>query len=526
MPSATRSPDAASLFFDDARGCKQWLDGLAIANAPQSHALMLDALRVFNRAEFDPLERLKCLELMRDKLAVVQGSQRPRLFSRLLPLPAAERALWATGLTLLEEMETGYRRCRAEASLEGHAALMTQRTLRYIGSQMLHHAFAHRRFDPRLWSRLHRDFQSAESAGIASARVKDSAEGDEGVSSVMAAYAHAVLLDALGVFELDAVQLEFIDTLLRSWSRKAKVLAAAPTEGGEPYPLVVDLSSASGATSIPGANLRSNHRVIHVDSLARSIRRRIRALQGGEDPSKLALPAHAASLDLFQVLQRLHKRWCETPTPLAPARAPSESNPGVVVGFSEAHTLVNGGRAFEAPGKERELSSREKDQIAVFGHVREKAQAPVAAPGIQQAMEPWKALDVTGSAWRIERAAANASGIAVGRLAALRLPEGIAIGRVSALVEEADGRLVATVTLFAGKAQPVAVRDTRRAESPWVAGFMLPAGDGVPVAGSFVVPPGVAQRGRPMQCWEGAPRDLTVQEFLERGADFDRVRAR
>jgi hypothetical protein len=522
------STSGVSLFYGDARACREWLGALAISNTSQAQSLLLDALRVFNRAAFDPLERLKSLELLRERVAFVQAEQRGRLLQRALPLSGADASAWSTGLILLEEMENGYRRCRGEAALEGHAALMAQRTIRFLASQVLHHAVAHRRVDPRVWTRLHREFQAAEAAGIASARVRDSVEGDAGASSVMAAYAHAVLLDALGVLQLDGAQIAFVEELLRAWSGKVKVIAAAPMEGGEPYPLVVDLAASRGAVSMPVNEVRANHRILQIDSLARSIRRRIRALQGGEDASKLALPAHAATLEVFPFLQRLHKRWCETPIPAPPPRVPSERDAALGMGVAEAYRLLSGGRPFEPPARERELTHREKEQIAVFGRVTAAAEpaAQPAAPVEAAVRATWRVVDVSTSGWRVERPADGAGGLSVGKLAAMRTGDEAFLARIVEVVDEADGRVVATLSPFAGKPQPVPVRDARRDDAPWVAGFVLPAGEGLPVAGSFVVPPGVSQAGRALEVWQGAARKLTVQEVVERGPDFDRVRAR
>src|SRR5689334_11328706 len=70
-PSVAGEP----LAFKDARGCKEWLETLPLTNIPQAQALVLDGLRALNAAEFDPLERLKSLELAREKVAFLQGEQ-------------------------------------------------------------------------------------------------------------------------------------------------------------------------------------------------------------------------------------------------------------------------------------------------------------------------------------------------------------------------------------------------------------------------------------------------------------------
>src|SRR5437762_14144494 len=101
---------AASLFFSDARACKAWLNDLPLSNVAQTQATVLDALRVFNREDFDPLERLKCMELLRDKVAFMQGELRTRHFARPLPWPPGEVNAWDSARMLLQEMEAGYRR--------------------------------------------------------------------------------------------------------------------------------------------------------------------------------------------------------------------------------------------------------------------------------------------------------------------------------------------------------------------------------------------------------------------------------
>ena len=144
-------------------------------------------------------------------------------------------------------------------------------------------------------------------------------------------------------------------------------------------------------------------------------------------------------------------------------------------------------------------------------------------------LESWGVVDEMMGAWRVVRPATASKGVAIGRLVAMRLGEAgpFFLGLVSALSHETDGRIVATVTLFPGKPEPVPVRaaDARnRASAQWAQGFRLPALERIHIAASLVVPAGVAARGRGIEMWEeGAPVERTVYEVLERGADFDRV---
>src|SRR5260221_8406177 len=306
-PSAPSAPPP----FADARGCKDWLNALPMGNIPQAQTLVLEVLRGLGGADFAGLERLKCLELIRDKVAFLQGEQRARYFGKTLPLSANDANAWATGRALLEEMEQGYRRCAAEADVAAHAALVAQRVVRVIGAQMLFHAIVYRRFDPALWSRLHHEYAGAEAAGVAHERVKDSLEGEEGASSVMDAYAHVVLMQAAFLSEGTAPKMDFIGALLKPWARKARVLAP-PGEGtAKADPLVVDLDKPIGARPQARSDLQPGHRIIDTAGLSISIPKRIHAPPHGEDPVTPRPPPGAGRVDGLTHVPQLPQNMCQ-----------------------------------------------------------------------------------------------------------------------------------------------------------------------------------------------------------------------
>ncbi len=118
MTAAPPNRTGAGTAFGDAKGCKDWLNGLPLTNIPQAQQFVLDALRTVNRGEPGGIERLKCLELIRDKIAFLQGEQRSRYFGKSLPLSHNDHAAWSIGRALLEEMEAGYRQCLTRAEIE------------------------------------------------------------------------------------------------------------------------------------------------------------------------------------------------------------------------------------------------------------------------------------------------------------------------------------------------------------------------------------------------------------------------
>jgi hypothetical protein len=526
-------PPAKALGFNDARGCKEWLNALPLTNIPQAQALVLEALRALNAIEVDGLERLKCLELMRDKIAFLQGEQRSRYFGKTLPLSVNDQNAWTTGRTLLEEMEAGYRLCLAAALADAgeighHAGLVSQRIVRYIGTQMLFHAMVYRRFDPQLWTRLHQQFLDAEAANVSMERVKDSLEGEGGESSVLETYAQMVLIQAAFLSEMTAPQMDFADALLKIWARKVQVLKESPeTNRGTLDPLVVDLAKPIGARPQPRGTVQPTQRVLDIDQLSRSIRKRIHGMQNGEDMATLGLPAQASALDSLTELQRLHKLWCEGAPPRPAAKPASQPTAGLVFGMGEIHFFVSAGKPFEQPDKTREMTRQEKQDIEVFGRIREATQSKMVAE-FNYTVESWAMVDEMLGAVRALRPPTASRGIAIGRLVGLRQGDTAPfyLGYVSELTHETDGRIIATVTIFPGKPEPIAVRagDARnRPNAHWMQGFRLPAIEKLKIPESLVIPGAMGSRGRGVEYWNEGAKESTVEAILYHGSDFDRV---
>jgi hypothetical protein len=530
--SATPPPGLAEAPFTDARGCREWLATLPLTNVAQVQVQVLEVLRALAGGALAALEHLKCIELMRDKIAFLQGEQRSRYFGKMLPLSANEERAWNAGRLVLEEMEVAYRRSLRDAAalpeLQRHLALVSQRIARCIGTQMLFHMAIYRRFDPALWTRLHQLYADAESRGYAEERIKDSLDADESGTTVAETYAQVVLLQAAYLSELTAPQIDFADALLKMWARKVAIRRALPDGTLPPsvHALVVDFEKPIGARPLPPRDVTSHHRILDVEGLSASLRRRIHGLRKDEDIASLKLPAQAAAVDALAQMERLHRLWCEGAPPRPSARVPEEKAATLAFGPGEIHFFLTEGKPFEQPDRTRELTSREKQDIEVFGQVSSRT-ATLMVSEFMATSETWGVIDEMLGAWRLMRPPNATKGLAIGRLLALQLQAGAPffLGMVSALVQETDGRIVITVLLYPGKPEPVAVRADSRGRSPgkWQEGFRLPALARLNVPSSLIVPSGLATRGRSVETWEGAPQRHGVSAVLDRGTDFDRI---
>jgi cyclic-di-GMP-binding protein len=529
-PPPTRFDGSAP--FADARGCREWLGTLPLTNVAHAQALLAEGLRALDAGPMDGLELLKCLELAREKVAFLQEAHRSRYFGKTLPLAAHDQSAWAAGRGLLQEMEGGYRRVLAMAAAPGelqrHTALVCQRIVRFLGAQMQIHGVVYRRFEPDLWTRLHGQYAGAERAGIAAERVKDSLEAEDGTSSVAEAYVRVVLRQAACGAELTAPQMEFVDALLRLWSRRVTLRAEAAAADAALLPLTVDFDKPIGARPLPRGELQPRHRVLDVEQLSRSLRKRVHGLQQDQDPVALGLPADLPAPEALDHLKRLHRLWCEGAPPRPPSKVPGEKMAGLVFGLGDIHFFVSGGKAFQQPDRKRELTRQEKQDIEVFGQVSARTQSMMVSEH-SFAVEPWPVIDEMLGAWRVQRPPGSAKGVAIGRLVAMRVGDAAPffLGRVSALSQEIDGPIVATLTLFPGRPEPIAVRPAdprQRATLQWTPAFRLPAMEKLRIPATLVVAGGLAVRGRGVEVIEaGERRESTVHEVLDHGTDFDRI---
>ena len=523
-----------SLFFTDARTCTEWLKSIPLTNIPQAQQNILDALRIVNRSpDFVPLERLTCMELSRDKVAFLLSEQRTRYSGKTIPLSHGDNAAWQISRTLLTEMESGYRRCWSDAVSEdsplvGHAALIIQRIIRYIGLQMLIAGFIYRRFDMALWMRLHLQWMEAESRGLIDKRVKDSVGSVDGYSTVQQAFTAVLLGQAANIYELTPRQIDFVDAVLKRFGHKIE-LAREGTPNPQGLLCAVDLLANAGCTFQAYIEPADHVRFLQLDDLSKSLRRRIKKLTDGEEPSSMDLPAEWSASEAREQLVRLHKLWCEGTGTRSAATIPDDKEAQLTFGISEIHFFMSGD-LFEQPDVKRELTRQETNDITMFGKVSE-ATIRARYAEFNYGTETWGIVDESRGFLRMLRPPNSSHGAAIGKLVGIKIgkQEGFYLGVVRELAEELDGAIYATLAMLPGKPEATSVRsaDNRnRAGGSYVQGFRLPPMDALKITETLVVPASFAQRGRGIDIFHaghGSPKTVKVLDFVERGVDFDRV---
>ena len=490
-------------------------------------------MRNLNRdADFVALQRLTCMELLRDKVAYLLTEQRKRYTGKTIPLSNSDMAAWHVSCNLISEMEAGYRRCWIDATLDEaplftHRALIIQRTMRYIGLQMLLAGFIYRRFDPVLWMRLHLQWMEAEARNVTTQRVKDSIGAIDGYSSVQQAYAAVLLGQAANIHELTPRQIDFVDAVLKRFGHKVTIAYDA-TANPQGLVCAVDLIANAGASFQPLVALADHERALLIEDLSKSLRRRLKKLSYGDAPTSLDLPAEWSAADAQSQLTRLHRLWCEGTNFRPPATVPEDKHAILAFGITETHYFVSGS-PFQQPDVRSELTRQEMADIKMFGKVSESTIRARYAD-FNYGTETWGIVDESRGHVRLLRPANSGHGVAIGNLVGIKLgkQESFFLGVVCELVEELDNSIYATIEMLPGKPEATTVRasDTRSRNSSYVQGFRLPPMEALRIPETLVVPHGLAPRGGGIDIFHaghGSPKEVKIAEFVQRGVDFDRV---
>ena len=526
---------SGSMFFSDGRSCKKWLGEIPLTNIAHAQQKLLDALRMLNAdTKFVPIERLTAIELMREKVAFLLGQQRARYVGKTLPLPHADMAAWHTSCALLAEMELGYRRCYQDAQAEGsalaaHAALIIQRTIRYIGLGMLMAGFIYRRFDQGMWLRLHQQWTHAESRSLTDTRVKDSVGTADGYSSVAQAYLAVLLGQLADCHELGPREINFVDAMLKRFAHKVSIVRAEDAVSAADAWLAVDVLADAGASFDSAQSTLGNWLVLDVAALSQSIRRRVKKLAAGELPTSMDLPDNWSAPDAMAQLTRLHQRWCEPSTSRTVANASTHQQVIVTFGMAEIHFFLSGD-LFEQPGVKREMSRQEMSDIAMFGRISESTIRARYAE-FNYGSETWQVVDESRGLWRVARPANSSRGMAIGRLVGVRLNGGsddFYLAVVRGLMEDTPGQFTVTLAMLPGKPEAISVRasDDKSRRATYTQGFRLPPMGALSIPETLIIPSNLAARGRGVDIFHpghGSPKQVNVLEFVERGSDFDRV---
>lgn len=526
------SPSAAPEFAD-AEGARMWLEHVPLANVGAAQRQLLVQIEAYNRYQAGAATRLAVMEALREAVNFVQIEQAKRFANRALPMADAETEIFEDTDDLWEDMRIGYARClkaaaEGDSGVKAQAGLVCQRALYYSGMKMFHHYRAYREVPPADWRNVHRAYRIAEELDIVDEPVKDFLNRDVQDTSPRIAYARAVLMALANPNELSQRQLTFVAYLLERWANKLEVLDEPPDEELGVPPLVADLGSERCPDRLePGSATKLvEPRYLDTRKIAKSLRNRVGLLRKGESPAKLALGEDCVQPSCEQLLVFLYRQWCQ---PKGGRSTERQRNPTAAEACNEIAAIhyYLSGRAFRQPGMQKELTQKQKDEIATFGRVSTREEDDYSqTQGF--VLERWYVEDESAQGVRMVRRAEDPGRrFSHGQLMAVRPGDAKSymLGQVRWLMAARNGDLHAGLKLLPGMPSPIAAKQLGlNVTTPeFVPAIALSPVQALNSAPTLVLPIGWFKPDRVIEIYTGKPVQVRLTELVERGTDFERV---
>ncbi len=533
MNSSALPEPALSPQFSDAITCRQWLKTLPLTNVPLAHAALTAQMELINRASFSSLERLKISEMLRDPIAFVQLEMAKKYLGKPLPLEIVQLNNWNSVISLWTALGAAYRlslqACQeGDSGVAAHAALITQRCLRYTGLQLVEHYRIYREIDKAVWQQAHELYALAERQGYAMDVVKDSLNRQTEGATCAASYAQILLTNLADPYRLTPRQLSLLDRWLDKWGVRVTITAIPPADTSLSL-IGVDL--ASSAPPVIGRDdvKLINPRYLDTERLATTFRKRIKRLRKNEDPAALGLGQDCVQPDCEALLTVLYQHWFES----APKRRNFTRRPGadkaqVVLGMAAIHFFLGGEKPFKQPGEKEKLSKREIEDLQFFGRISNQTEK-LHISQLGFGLETWQIQDEGALGFRLARADNGGMRISLKQLVAIRPADSstYALGLIKWLIFPLNDGLNVGVRVLPGAPLAIAARPVSLmtdATSKYVQAFLLPDMPMLKEAASLVLPLGWFAPGRLVEIHVGEElQTVRLHNLIEKGSDYERV---
>src|SRR6266571_24034 len=281
----------------------------------------------------------------------------------------------------------------------------------------------------------------------------------------------------------------------------------------------LDLAGAAGASRRAPAGEKI--RVLDIQEVGESVRKRIGLLKKGETPAALGLGEEVTASLAQSLLVMLYRRWCEEGQSRAYPRHGASGTAQICSGMAAVQQFVTGG-TFRMPGASRELSQVQHEQIATLGRVVARQDEHV--PAANFVAETWQIKDESASGVRLQRVdPAATSRLVLGQLLGIRLADAKAflLCTVRWLSVSQQFELCIGVQILPGVPLGVAVRGAHASSEPYAPALMLPAVAALKAPETLVLPSGWFKPERAIEVYTDSARQVRLASVIDRGADFE-----
>ena len=518
------SPDA-SPGFTDAKTCSEWLRTLPLINVAPAQGALLAHIEELNAFELPASDRLKILEVLREPVFFVQTELAKKFSGRALPLSRSERDIFLNVTALWDALGHGYQHCLeavVAGELIGQGALCCQRALDGVAQKLNEHYKAYQDIEPDDWHLAHTLFLFTEERGLEQIDVSDPLCKTSTLTTSEQTWLRLLLLNLANPNEQSHRQLAMMAKWLERWAEKVPV--GKETKTSTLPLLTVDLAGAAGASRGPAAG--TGARYLDMDELGASLQKRIMLLKKGESPQSLKLGEDCVQPYCEQNLQLLYRQLCETNNTRDQLRSSSSNQAQVAGGIAAIHHYISG-LPFKQPGSPKELTTKQREEIATFGRVSTRDENDYSQIH-GYAMELWTLLDESLTGLRMHRSADTPGArLAHSQLVGVRPADSqhFMLGTVRWLLSTRELDLNAGVRINPGVPQAIAIKPTgiNAAAEKYAPALALPEVAALRSPASLLLPIGWFRPKRVIEIWRDAPQQVLLTALIERGVNFERV---
>lgn len=508
---------------------KDWLSTLPLTNIGLAHAALCRVVHHLVPVEIAALERLKIVEHLRGAIFELQTETTARIATKPLPHAKSELDAVQNARQLWEALSRNYQKCLqaqidADEAIQSYAAFIVQRCIRTLTAEMLSYYSFYEPLRAGLWQQLHTLYHYAETQGFADKSVKESRNPATAAETVKSAYVRALLIALADPYHFSARQLFELNGWLDKWSLRVDVTKKSGKDDSG-IPVAIDLKADRGAT-VAFEHGDADSRYLSLDRVGRSVRKRIKFLRDGGNPTEIGLGKDHAKGEYELFLAYIYAQWCESKPGRACDRHVASSTVDICFGAAAAYYYVNGEQQFAPPDRKAQVSDAALRDIQIFGHVSQRS-LKRAKEEAGFGLEQWHGVNESALGFCVRRETTEGGRIHHRQLLALRPPDTAQFVLGSIQWTKINGDLIELgLELHAGAPIPVAARLAGiggSAHGKYVEAFKLPEVGATKSPPRLIVPAGWFRAARVIHLIDGEKESVKLVELMERGADYEVV---
>lgn len=525
IPTQSPATPAAALQFRDSAGCVRWLATLPVTNPQLSQHMLSEQVVALSAVQLAPLERLKILEAMRERVIYAQTELAKRYGGKPLPLDQGDADTWRDVVNLWWILGQNYRQCldasrNADPAVAPHAALLTLRCLRATACEMFEHFLIYREPEAAAWRTFHELFRYAEEQGLSRVRVQDVFAKRDPDATCTDAYVQGLLVHLANPHALSARQMTFLWRWLEKWAALVN-LSSQPLPKGQIPALAVDFAGEAVPALASAITHSASTRHLELEQLSKTLLHTMAQLKQGQPPAQLGLGEEARQPSCEHLILLLYLQWCRAGTLRKEERSATPDPVDVSFGIADVHKLLGW---VDKAANTQELNARDKWELDNLGFSMRLSNT--ARQAAIKKSESWQILDQSASGFMYMLS--DPGGVlrmTHNQLLGVRRTDSPRLGTVQWIRINSHNETTCGVRLFPGTPQPVKVRPVTPNDikgQEYEAAFMTPAVAMPAVAATLILPAGWFQSGRLLELQGNDKCTAKLVRLIERGADYDR----